>query len=87
MPSPSADAHRRPAPGHGPGADLGPDEGDPAAEPAAELRALLVQLQAIVPKAHPDLLRSYADAIEAVRDGWWAASCAGCGLHINRSGG
>jgi hypothetical protein len=85
MPSPSADADRTPA--AGPCAALGHSGADPAAEPAAELCALLVQLQAIVPKAHPDLLRRYAVAIEAVRDGWWAASCAGCGLPLHRSGG
>ncbi len=83
MPSPSADAHRSPAAGHRPGADPGSAEGDPG----AELSALLVQLQAIVPTAHPKLLRSYAAAIEAVRDGWWAGSCAGCGLHVDRRGG
>lgn len=83
MPSPSVHAHPTPAAGHRPGAD----PGHPGGDPAAELCALLVQLQAVVPKAHPDLLRAYVVAIESVRDGWWAGACAGCGLHIDRRGG
>ena len=71
------------APADGPA----PAQGTGPAEAArTDLRALLLQLNAMVDTLPAVQLRCYIGAIEAVRDGRWAGSCRSCTSPFGRVG-